>query len=373
MTKDTIKFIIDSALTGRRDRAFLSRESLQNTRCGKEDERTFMNFLNKMERKFGRYAIHNLSTYIIGAYVIGYFLYFLAPGVLYNYLSLEPYYILKGQIWRLVTWVLIPPESPGIFTIIMLMLYYSLGNSLEQTWGAFRYNAYIFSGIISTIIGAFILYAVMGGNIVFGQALFSTYYINMSIFLAFAVCYPNMELLLYFIIPIKVKWFGILYGAFIVLSFLQTNWAGRVAIIASMFNFILFFLMTRNYNKVSPKEIRRKQNFKRQTSQTGRSGITKHKCAAEPSWTVMIWNSVSVPNATEIMNIARIICLRTNISKNKNVVRPQSGSRRNNEENKDYLYNGTKNDGQDHSQRTDRRRNERGTFQFFSWKLRRTC
>ena len=109
MTKDTIKFIIDSALTGRRDRAFLSRESLQNTRCGKEDERTFMNFLNKMERKFGRYAIHNLSTYIIGAYVIGYFLYFLAPGVLYNYLSLEPYYILRGQIWRLITWVLIPP------------------------------------------------------------------------------------------------------------------------------------------------------------------------------------------------------------------------------------------------------------------------
>ena len=138
----------------------------------------------------------NLSTYIIGAYVIGYFLYFLAPGVLYNYLSLEPYYILRGQIWRLITWVLIPPESPGIFTIIMLMLYYSLGNSLEQTWGAFRYNAYIFSGIISTIIGAFILYAVMGGNIVFGQALFSTYYINRSIFLAFAVCYPNMELLL---------------------------------------------------------------------------------------------------------------------------------------------------------------------------------
>ena len=149
MTKDTIKFIIDSALTGRRDRAFLSRESLQNTRCGKEDERTFMNFLNKMERKFGRYAIHNLSTYIIGAYVIGYFLYFLAPGVLYNYLSLEPYYILRGQIWRLITWVLIPPESPGIFTIIMLMLYYSLGNSLEQAKAAEAAGAdYLGSGAV---------------------------------------------------------------------------------------------------------------------------------------------------------------------------------------------------------------------------------
>ena len=151
---------------------FCFAESLQNTRCGKEDKGAFMNFLNKMERKFGRYAIHNLSTYIIGAYIIGYFLYFLAPGVLYSYLSLEPYYILRGQIWRLVTWVLIPPESPGIFTVIMLMLYYSLGNSLEQTWGTFRYNTYIFSGILFTIIGAFVLYFVMGGNIVFGRHFF---------------------------------------------------------------------------------------------------------------------------------------------------------------------------------------------------------
>lgn len=238
-----------------------------------------MNFLNKMERKLGRYAIHNLSMYIIGTYVIGYVLYFMAPGVLYDYLSLEPYYILRGQIWRLVTWVLIPPESPGIFTIIMLMLYYSLGSSLERSWGAFRYNVYIFLGLLSTVVGAFILYFVLGGNGIFGSVLFSTYYINMSIFLAFAVCYPDMELLLYFIIPIKIKWMGILYGIFIVVSFVQTSWVGKVAIIASLFNFIVYFFMTRNYQRVSPKEIRRKQNFKRQVHQGMDSGITKHKCA----------------------------------------------------------------------------------------------
>ena len=133
-----------------------------------------MNFLNKMERKFGRYAIHNLSMYIIGAYIVGYVLHFFAPNVLYNILSLEPYYILRGQVWRLVTWVLIPPESPGIFTIIMLMLYYSLGTSLERTWGAFRYNVYIFLGLLSTVVGAMILYFFLGGNIVFGDGLFST-------------------------------------------------------------------------------------------------------------------------------------------------------------------------------------------------------
>lgn len=78
-----------------------------------------MNFLNKMERKFGRYAIHNLSAYIIALYVAGYLLYFFAPASIFSYLTLEPYYILHGQVWRLVTWILIPPESPGIFTTLM--------------------------------------------------------------------------------------------------------------------------------------------------------------------------------------------------------------------------------------------------------------
>ena len=213
-----------------------------------------MNFLNKMERKFGRYAIHNLSAYIIALYVAGYLLYFFAPASIFSYLTLEPYYILHGQIWRLVTWILIPPESPGIFTIIMLFFYYSLGNSLEQTWGAFRYNVYIFMGMISTVLGAFLLYAIFGGNVLFGNALFSTYYINMSIFLAFAVSYPNMQVMLYFFIPIKMKWMGILYGFFIVYSFVKSSWVGKVAIIASLLNFIVFFLMTRDYRRVSPKE-----------------------------------------------------------------------------------------------------------------------
>ena len=252
-----------------------------------------MNWLNKLERKIGRYAVPNLIIWLIGAYTIGYVFGTVSPGIL-SYLTLSPYHILHGQIWRLVTWVFMPTESNLIFLLIMALFYYQLGMALERTWGIFRFNVYIFGGMIFTVIGAFVLYGIYyarkGSVISQMPALaaqlsysiasgFSTNYINMSIFLAFAVCYPNMELLLYFIIPIKVKWFGILYGAFIVLSFLQTNWAGRVAIIASMFNFILFFLMTRNYNKVSPKEIRRKQNFKRQTSQAGRSGITKHKCA----------------------------------------------------------------------------------------------
>lgn len=244
-----------------------------------------MNFLNKMERKYGRYAIRNLSAYMIGVYVVGYMLYFFFPNIL-AWLTLEPYYILHGQIWRLVTWLLIPPQSPDLFTIIMLFFYYSIGTSLEHTWGAFRYNVYIFMGVISTVIGAFILYfilcAISGGAGTFGSSLFSTYYINMSIFLAFAASYPNERVLLYFFIPVKMKWMGYLYGFFIVYSFFTSSWVGKVAILASLLNFIVYFLMTRDYRRMSPHEFKRKQDFKRATAQPRSSKnktITKHKCA----------------------------------------------------------------------------------------------
>lgn len=244
-----------------------------------------MNFLNKWERKFGRYAITNLTAIIIGLYAAGYLLSVAAPNIL-NYLTLEPYYILRGQVWRLVTWLIVPPSSLDIFTIIMLFFYFSIGRALEQTWGAFRYNVYILSGMLFTALGAFLLYgifAAQGHYYTFG-ALFTTYYINMSIFLAFAATYPEHQVLLYFIIPIKMKWMGFLYGFLLIVSFAQNNWAGRVAIIASLMNFIIFFLtgdgMKRRGRRMNPREVRRRQEFRREVKKaTPQSGATIHKCA----------------------------------------------------------------------------------------------
>ena len=241
-----------------------------------------MNWLNKLERKWGKYAITNLSIWVIGAYVIGYLISSIAPA-LASYLTLEPYAILHGQIWRLITWVLIPPSKLGLLTFIMLFFYYSLGTTLERTWGTFRYNVYIFSGLLFTIIGAFVLYFV---NILSGHSgisslgmgdMFSTYYINLSIFLAFAACYPEMKVMLYFIIPIKIKWMAYLDVAYLLYVCIVSGWADRVAIIASLFNFVVFFFSTRNYQRVSPGQIRRRHNFQKQMATP--NGITKHKCA----------------------------------------------------------------------------------------------
>jgi hypothetical protein len=227
-----------------------------------------------MERKYGKYAIHNLPAIIIALYAAGYIIYFLMPELL-SYLTLNPYLILRGQVWRIVSWILVPPSSPDLFTIIMLYFYFSVGKTLERTWGEFKFTVYILSGIIFTVIGAFLLYF-------FGHTLgyFSTYYINMSIFLALAVTYPDAEVLLYFLIPIKMKWMGAVYGFFILLSMIQGSWADRVSIAMSLLNFAIFFLMTRNIHRYSPKEVHRRNEFKRNVKKVQpRSGITKHKCA----------------------------------------------------------------------------------------------
>lgn len=237
-----------------------------------------MNFLDKMERKFGRYALSNLSLYMIITYAAGYLIELVAP-VMVQFLTLEPALILRGQIWRLVSWLLIPPDNTNpLFLVITLYFYYSIGNTLERTWGSFRYNVYIFGGILTSIIGAFILYfALGGGNIGLGSA-FSTYYISMSILLAFAATYPNMQVLLMFIIPLKIKWLGIAYGVMIVAELILVSWPVRVVIICSLMNFIIFFFSTRNMRRYSPKEIRRKQVYK-QAVHKSQVNITKHKCA----------------------------------------------------------------------------------------------
>lgn len=237
------------------------------------------NWLDKMERRFGRYAIRNLTMYLLAGYAIGYLLSFTMPQLL-TYFTLEPALILKGQVWRLLSWVIIPPNDNIIFVIFMMLLYYSLGNTLESYWGAFRYNVYIFSGILFTVIGAFIVNGLIGGITGFGS-LYSTYYINMSIFLACASIMPDYQLLLYGIIPVKMKWLAILDVVLLAVDAVQGGLIIRIVIIASLLNFIIFFFCNRNLRGHSAKQAVRRKKFQKQISrpQNQYAGGAKHRCA----------------------------------------------------------------------------------------------
>ncbi len=243
-----------------------------------------MNWLDKLERKIGRYAIPNLTVYLLAGYVIGYGIIYLMPNMI-GWLTLEPALILRGQVWRIISWVLIPPTTNLISLFFLVLLYYSLGTALERTWGTFRYNVYIFSGILFTVIAVFILYGVFffmyGAEVSLSTiGLVSTNYITMSIFLAFAAIYPDMEVMLYFVLPIKMKWMAIVYAAMALYYFITGGIVSRVAIAASLLNFVIFFLSGRNMRRFGPREQARKAKFKKQSRpHMTYAGGARHRCA----------------------------------------------------------------------------------------------
>lgn len=264
--------------------------------------------LNKLEKKFGKYAVKNLMMYLVLGYLVGFAFQLLSRATggssaynsnsIFAMLTFEPYFILHGQVWRLVSWIIIPPRENVLFLAIMLFMYYQLGNALEYTWGAFRFNLYIFGGMFLTMIAGFVDYFVLvyvNGYMpeqTIGLGMFiTTYYILMSIFLAFAVYFPNMQVLLYFIIPIKMKWMAIFYGILILYSVVASPWYTSIIIIASLVNFLIFFFSTRGMRNISVKEIKRKVEYKKSYNEGvdsskknvmyDRKGvaITRHRCA----------------------------------------------------------------------------------------------
>ena len=243
-----------------------------------------LNWLDKLERKLGRFAIPNLTVYLLVGYVIGFGIVNLMRDMV-GYLTLEPALILRGQVWRLISWVLIPPTDNLISLVFLVLLYYSLGTALERTWGSFRYNVYIFSGLLFTVLAVFGLYAFYyfryGVEVPLSAVgLIGTNYITMSIFLAFAVIYPDMEVMLYFILPIKMKWMALVYVVLAGYDFINGGIGIRVAIGASLLNFVIFFLSTRNYKRFCPREQARKAKFKKQSRphMTYTNGA-HHRCA----------------------------------------------------------------------------------------------
>jgi hypothetical protein len=248
-----------------------------------------MKLLNKLERKFGRYAIPNLMKYIIMLYAVGAITGMLSPYFYSTFFSLNFDEIKRGQIWRLVTFIIPQINIQNLlFAAITAYLYYMIGNSLERAWGAFRFNLYFFSGMLLNILASFITYLITGYSIPT-----SLEYIYAAMFFAFAALYPETQFLIYFIIPVKVKYLAWLTGAFYIFevgSYLfQGYFLSVIPIVVSMANFFIFFLVTRNYKVISPREFQRKARFHRQmhaaknqgnyTQHNGRNVITRHKCA----------------------------------------------------------------------------------------------
>lgn len=223
-----------------------------------------MSLFDRLQKKYGRYAIRGLMKYFIFLYACGFVLYLLRPMLYVEYLALDPEAILRGELWRLVTFLIYPPSFSRIWGLFLLLMYYSLGNTLESVWGSFRFNIFMLTGVLFHILAAFAVYA-LTGRVVY----LTPENLNLSIFLAFALTFPEMQFYLYFLIPVKAKYLAVLYGLIELYSFLMGNLAEKITIALCLFNLILFLLWSGTMRRFSPKELRRRADFQRAMRERG--------------------------------------------------------------------------------------------------------
>jgi hypothetical protein len=211
--------------------------------------------LARMERRIGKLAIPRLPFVIAVTSAVVYALHMLRPGFMMQ-LLLIPQLVMTGQVWRVITWVFVPPPSGNIFwTAIAILFYLSLGNTLEQEWGAFKLNVYYFVGIVGTVIASLALGLPM-----------SSEYLHSTILFAFATLFPNVQFLLFFIVPIRAKWSALIAAGFILYQAYSGTMSDRIAIGIALGNYLLFFAPTllalaRGAAVVAKQERRRAEIF----------------------------------------------------------------------------------------------------------------
>ena len=191
--------------------------------------------LDPLEKKWGRYAPKHIMNYIIGAMLAVFVVNAVmvaskSIGVsLIGLMTFDRGAILSGQVWRVLSFVLVPETGSYIGFVLELYFSWLIAKELESEWGAFRFNAYYFTGVLGCIAAGFI--AGWSTNI----------YLNLGLFFAYALFFPNERFLVFFIIPVKAKWLALADGLFLLYTFITAGTAARIVIPLSLLNLFLFF------------------------------------------------------------------------------------------------------------------------------------
>ena len=258
-----------------------------------------MNFIDRLEKRYPNFGVSNLMIYVIAISGLGMLISMVNPYIYYQYLSLDFYQIFHhGQVWRLITFLLCPSAggsgSSGLFWfVIMAWVYYSIGSNLERIWGRFRFTLFYLSGIVMILVVTLAAYLIMGivypaqeVGIWLGMQV-TLEYVTESLFLAFALVFPDVQFLLFFIIPVKAKWMALLSVVMYLYDLMQVvnglgwmpyGFAMLIMIVFSLINFILYFLGTRDLQRINPREVHRRRDFQKKMGEREQSGRPLHKC-----------------------------------------------------------------------------------------------
>lgn len=230
--------------------------------------------LSRLERRFGKYAVEHLTWVIVGGMGLVFALSFVRPQIV-PLLALDFDRVMHGQVWRLFTYMLIPPtDLDPIWSLVAVYWVWLMGTNLEQEWGAFKMNAFYVVGMIGTTIAAAIAHGAIG-----------SFYLNISLTFAFATLFPDYTIRLWFVIPIKMKWLGFLAAAYLIRDIVVVDsWAVRASILAAVTNYFVFFgghlLGILRGRKLMLEQAAKRESFRAPPLDTALGGdMGQRKCA----------------------------------------------------------------------------------------------
>ena len=248
--------------------------------------RSVDSWLDRFAYRHPKFGIPNLMYLIIAGTVAVFLLDQFSGGTFSALLDFYPAAILHGQIWRLITFIFVPQTYKIFWFIISMFFYAFLGPFMEREWGTAKFTLFYACGILLSVIFGFLSYFITGFSM--GPTA-SMYYVNMSLFLAFATLYPDAELRFYFVIPIRAKWLALLYVFLMLWDIIQTPTMFLPivlpmmvpSILASLVNYVLFFwsYLTPYFRRFRHQNSRQTINFKKAAREAKKDKGYLHKCA----------------------------------------------------------------------------------------------
>ena len=188
-------------------------------------------WLNVLEKRMSWLAIPHIAVLLITCQVAG-FLLVASDPVWMMRLALIPEAALRnGEWYRLVTFLALPLATGPLWVVFALLFLYFLLNSIETVWGAFRTTLYVLVSLGLTVAFSF----------AFNYPVTSVGHFESTLFLAAAALFPEMEIRLFMIFPVKMKWMAWVTAAFLVLEAFRGTWTDRLYLVVVYSNFLLFF------------------------------------------------------------------------------------------------------------------------------------
>ena len=231
-----------------------------------------MSILKRLESRFGRWAIPNLTSIIIAGQVLLYFGRLVGAGRAgggdpLTMMYLMPSKVLEGEVWRLLSFAFVPPSTNALFAVIGWMIFYLFGTTLENQWGTVRYNTYLWLGYFANVGAAFVAWG-LGADIPASNA-----FLYGTVFLAFARLFPNFVIHAFFVLPIQIKWLALLMWIGYGVGLVRGDGMTRMLIVASVLNYLVFFGRD---HWLDLKRASRRRAFQAKTQRAEKS--VRHQC-----------------------------------------------------------------------------------------------